>query len=381
MSGYRMTPEQESRARSHAVFTPEQAERARKLVQERARGGLKFVTATLRKVDTASGEGAFTAIVSTFGPPPDTANDVIAHGAYDQTLADWRSRGDWPAVWWMHDYEDPNSAIGVLTGMHVIEQGLLVNGQLDMNHERSKIVFEGMMSGRIKEFSIGYAVTREHYDNAADYNVLDVIEVVEVSVVFAGANRNTHIIDIKSDVVDESKGRWIAGAFYPYVTEEEEAALVKQRRAEDKRIEKREAEYVSAAKKKRDPEIQRYFDILDALTKDKTAERVSEPDVVDEFLKGFELLREVERAQEAKLEQAIRDVTLLPNTTIPGAAEEAERDRERREREAAWTERDDARKEAEANARVQADEARRKAFRENPNPRTPEVRQKPRRQR
>lgn len=72
----------------------------------------------------------------------------------------------------------------------------------DLDHEPAVAVYEGLLSGRLNEFSIGYAVTAEHREKSRDfgeYNVLDSVEVLEVSVVHAGANRFTRVLEVKSN--------------------------------------------------------------------------------------------------------------------------------------------------------------------------------------
>lgn len=56
--------------------------------------------------------------------------------------------------------------------------------------------------GRLNEFSIGYATIAEHREKSADFgefNVLDTVEILEISVVYAGDNRFTRLVEVKSD--------------------------------------------------------------------------------------------------------------------------------------------------------------------------------------
>ena len=160
---------------------------------------IKHVTAEVKRAPT-DGSGRFTAIVSTFGPPPDAQNDVIAPGAFLLSIADWRARGRRPALWWMHDYANPAATLGTVEKMFENDEGLVIEGQLDLSHEPAVAVYEGLLAGRLSEWSIGYAVISEHEENSkayGTYRVLDEVELLEVSVVSAGANRYTRVLEVK----------------------------------------------------------------------------------------------------------------------------------------------------------------------------------------
>jgi hypothetical protein len=144
------------------------------------------------------GSGSFTAVVSTFGPPPDAQGDVIAVGAFDRSIAEWRRRRNWPVVWWMHHYDDPQNAVGKVTSMQATNREVIVRARLDLASDRAQKVYEGMLTDRLREFSIGYGVHAEHYDFGMKANVIDELEVIEISIVHSGANRHTQLLEIKS---------------------------------------------------------------------------------------------------------------------------------------------------------------------------------------
>lgn len=165
-----------------------------------ALGRRKTATATIKESPT-DGSGRVTALVSTFGPPPDSQGDVVAPGAFLKSIADWRSRGRRPAVWYGHQYDNPQAAIGVIERMYEEEKGLIIEAVLDLSHEPAIAVYEALLSGRLSEWSIGYAVLAEHPERSAKYgtyNVLDEVELLECSAVHAGANRYTRTLDVKS---------------------------------------------------------------------------------------------------------------------------------------------------------------------------------------
>lgn len=158
---------------------------------------IKYATVKLTRTPT-DGTGQFTAVVSTFGGEPDADGDIIAPGSYDLTIAEWKAKGDLPTVWWMHGYDDPMNAIGKLTDIRIEGSRVVVDGQLDLSNPRAQTTYEGMLTGKLNEFSIGYAVRDGHYDKALDANMITDLELLEVSIVFAGANRHTSLISVKT---------------------------------------------------------------------------------------------------------------------------------------------------------------------------------------
>ena len=64
------------------------------------------------KYSAGADAGTFSAYGSTFGPPADSYNDIIAPGAFTKTIADHRAAGTSPALLWSHDMQQP---IGVIT--------------------------------------------------------------------------------------------------------------------------------------------------------------------------------------------------------------------------------------------------------------------------
>jgi len=155
----------------------------------------------------SDGSGRFVALVSTFGLPPDDQGDVIDRWAYERYIADAVARNRMPSVWWGHGYSDPQNAIGRITKMATTDEGLVVEGQLSLDNARALNVYEGMLRGAINEFSIGYIVLAEHKESSPQYgtySVLTEVSLSEISVVYAGANRFTRLLDIKSNTASSN---------------------------------------------------------------------------------------------------------------------------------------------------------------------------------
>jgi HK97 family phage prohead protease len=156
-----------------------------------------YATATVKSAPT-DGSGRFTALVSTFGGEPDLQGDVVDPHAFDDAIKFWRGRGDWPPLLWQHDDSNPANVVGKVVEMRATKEGLVVDGQLNLKNERAVSLYEAVLDGSINQFSIGYAYEKQDRVEQEDGSyLLTKVEVLEVSFVVAGANRNTRVLEIK----------------------------------------------------------------------------------------------------------------------------------------------------------------------------------------
>jgi HK97 family phage prohead protease len=176
--------------RARTVVTRQQAEALQKVV------GLMVRRESLNiEAKSLDDEGTFIGYASTFETVPDLQGDVVSPLAFDATIADWRSRGSWPPLLWNHDTSTPSSSLGAITHLRTDHRGLVIEGRLDLAHEPAKAVYAAMKSGRIKTFSISYAVIKQHREY--NWNVLDEVALLEISVVSSPANRNAMLTGLK----------------------------------------------------------------------------------------------------------------------------------------------------------------------------------------
>lgn len=168
---------------------------------------LKNMTArVVAKADPAaepdSTTGTFDAVVSVFGNV-DSYGDVVDKGAFTDTLKAWGAAGAPIPVIWSHDWEDPFSHIGGVTKALETDQGLQIDGLLDLSNPTAAQVHKLMKSGRVVQFSFvaraaegGWSLeTTEDGDVVSHLTKLDLIEVGPT---LRGANPETQLISIKS---------------------------------------------------------------------------------------------------------------------------------------------------------------------------------------
>ena len=225
----------------------------------------KYVTAQIKQSPT-DGSGRFTAFVSPFGPPPDTFGDIISPGAYEGTImqATIEYPGELWTIWYNHQYTDPANAIGVVTAAAESSQGLVIEGQLNLDSERAMIVYEAMLKGVLREFSIGYGVVAYHRGTWQDQSVrfLDELELLEISVVWKGAAFGTRLIEVRSQPTTTSTGANATATWTNVPEPESELKAVNAR-----------IDAIASGEKPRDPAV---VNLVDALIHDVREELVRE---------------------------------------------------------------------------------------------------------
>lgn len=123
----------------------------------------------------------------------DLGGDVILPGAFKRTLAQHKSNGSLPAMFWMHDQ---TRIPGKWLDVNEDDKGLPVKGELaptDLGKEVHTLLKMDAVSG----LSIGYIPTEVDY--ASDgVRLLKEVELLEVSIVSIPMNPKAQIAHVKS---------------------------------------------------------------------------------------------------------------------------------------------------------------------------------------
>lgn len=152
-------------------------------------------TAPVLEIKALSESGEFEGYGSTFGGEPDAYGDVIAEGAYKDSLAAHRSKGTMPKMFWQHD---PHEPIGKWLEAKEDSHGLLLRGKLNMNVQRGREAHALLKDGDIDGLSIGYRIKSYSVDNDTGVWTLENLDLIEVSVVSVGANENAVVQSVKA---------------------------------------------------------------------------------------------------------------------------------------------------------------------------------------
>ena len=125
----------------------------------------------------------------------DNYDDVIAKGAFIQSLKDHKAAGTMPAMLWQHDADKP---IGIWTEMSEDEKGLRIKGQLAMETVKGKEAHALLKMGALNGLSIGFMSKEWSYDRDAEVRTLTAIDLWEVSLVTFPANEKARVTNVKS---------------------------------------------------------------------------------------------------------------------------------------------------------------------------------------
>jgi len=152
-------------------------------------------TAPVLEIKALKETGEFEGYGSTFGGEPDAYGDVIAPGAYTDSLAAHRAKGTMPKLFWQHD---PSEPIGKYFDAVEDSHGLLMRGRLNMEVQRGREAHALLKSGDIDGLSIGYRIKEYSVDTDTGVWTLEKLDLIEVSIVSVGANENAVVQSVKA---------------------------------------------------------------------------------------------------------------------------------------------------------------------------------------
>lgn len=152
-------------------------------------------TAPLLEIKALKDSGEFEGYGSTFGGEPDAYGDVIAEGAYTESLAAHKAKGTMPKLFWQHNASEP---IGKWLDASEDGHGLLLQGKLNMDVQRGREAYALLKAGDIDGLSIGYRIKEYSVDTESGVWTLEKLDLVEVSVVSVGANENAVVQSVKA---------------------------------------------------------------------------------------------------------------------------------------------------------------------------------------
>ena len=154
----------------------------------------------------ANGNGSISGYFSTYEKTPDSYGDIIEPGAFTQTIAKRKESGHPFPLCWNHDFD---KVIGVVDSVEETENGPYIEAHF-LDTELAQDVRKFVQSGAVYQFSFAYDVLKAREPNeeekkAGVKNVLQDLEVFEVSVVTVPANQNAVVTDVKAICETETK--------------------------------------------------------------------------------------------------------------------------------------------------------------------------------
>lgn len=148
-------------------------------------------------------DGTFEGYGSVFGVK-DSYDEIVAPGAFAETLATQKTAGTMPALLWQHRSGEP---IGVYTSMEEDSIGLKVSGQLALKTARGAEAYELLKMKAISGLSIGFVTREDAYDRVTGIRTLKKVDLWEVSLVTFPANDAARVQGVKSiEAIENLRG-------------------------------------------------------------------------------------------------------------------------------------------------------------------------------
>ncbi len=148
----------------------------------------------LKAIDDA---GEFSGYGSVFGNV-DSYGEIVAPGAFADSLKAWKDTGRLPPVLWQHRSGEP---VGVFFEMREDAYGLFVRGKLLVDDVvRAKEARALMKAKAVNGLSIGFVTREETYDRVTGIRTLTKIDLWETSIVTFPANPAAQISAVKSAI-------------------------------------------------------------------------------------------------------------------------------------------------------------------------------------
>ena len=153
------------------------------------------------EIKAESDNGTISGYAATFGhEKPDSYGDVIAKGAFAESIAKIEATGKKLPLLWNHDSSDVSAYIGTVTKLQEDDHGLYFEAAFD-DTDKAQRVRQLAQDGRICKLSFAYnvldagTVTLEDGTEAYELRKLDLFEV---SLVMYPANPDTSVVEVKA---------------------------------------------------------------------------------------------------------------------------------------------------------------------------------------
>lgn len=154
--------------------------------------------------DQGSG-GTVTGYASTFDREPDCYGDVVAPGAFADTLERWKAlneQGKYIPLLYGHNAMDPEYNIGRVIKAEEDGRGLLVTAEFDADNDKAQYVRKLVREGRVYQFSFAFDVMEAGettLENGVKANELRKLDLFEISLVQIPANQHATVEEIKGN--------------------------------------------------------------------------------------------------------------------------------------------------------------------------------------
>ena len=159
--------------------------------------------------DVKADNGTITGYASTWTREPDSYGDIVAKGAFAESIENIKAAGKVLPLLYNHDNEELKNFIGTVTELEEDDHGLKFTATFDATPEAQR-ARELAMDGRLAKFSFAYDVLDQGevtLEDGRKANELRKLNIHEVSLVLYPANPDTSVVSVKAAEVEEKSGR------------------------------------------------------------------------------------------------------------------------------------------------------------------------------
>lgn len=160
----------------------------------------KAFTVKLKDGDGTENEKTFEGYASTFDREPDCYGDVVAKGAFTDTLKQHEDDGRRIPLLFGHVMEDPDYNIGYVDAAED-DKGLRVTGHIFLDTPKGQTVYNLLKRGQVYQMSFAYDVLDDGtatLEDGTKAHELRKLDLFECSVVTVPANMHATIDEVKS---------------------------------------------------------------------------------------------------------------------------------------------------------------------------------------
>ncbi|SPT53793.1 phage prohead protease, HK97 family [Actinomyces bovis] len=148
-------------------------------------------------------DGEFVVYAATFTRVPDAYGDVIAPGAFTNTIKEWKQSGNTLPGLFGHRTDDPDYWVASAADMGQDHHGWWVRGKFDLDLPKGRQVYRLVKSRRLTQMSFAFDVLDSAtvtLEDGTKANELRALKVYEFSFVAVGANQDTSVVAVKDAV-------------------------------------------------------------------------------------------------------------------------------------------------------------------------------------
>jgi HK97 family phage prohead protease len=156
---------------------------------------VKAFALEVRELDDA---GSFEGYASVFGVK-DSYGEVVAAGAFKQSLKAFKASKTMPALLWQHNAREP---IGTHTEIKEDDHGLFIRGQLVLEVQRAREAHALLKAKAINGISIGFMPKKWKFDEESKLLTLTEVDLWENSLVTFPANPEARVSQVRASNID-----------------------------------------------------------------------------------------------------------------------------------------------------------------------------------